>query len=212
MEILDENQLNGAGNETLTVNFKEDYIQTPFKVWKIAWISALVLGAIAGIVVILAENLSYPGLDAPNAERYAYFDKQEQYYTVSTICIILGVLCLLLFLIFNFIMLFRNWKVIEKSKNLPTKTAGQAVGFMFIPYFNLYWMFIAHGKMADGQQQFMEQAGIHIPTPPNKGLAIAYCVCMLIPFVNFVAILVLGPLKEINQKNVSVDIIRAMNE
>lgn len=198
MEILDDNQQVLDGNNNLSVNFKEEYINTPFKIWRIFYFAAIGLGAIAAIVILIAE--------------FARVDSYRTYEDIAILCSFAGILCLVTFIVFNFVLVFRNWKVIEKAQNLPITSAGQAVGFLFIPAFNLYWRFIGHGKLADSQQQFMHQAGINIPTKPNKGIAITYAVMMIIPYVAFIAILIIGPIQKFNQCKVSREIIRAMND
>lgn len=85
-----------------------------------------------------------------------------------------------------------------KFDNLPkTKTddfgAGKAIGFMFIPLFNLYWRFMFWQSLAERinlQYQLRGQRG-----PVSTGLATAYCIIMLIPYVNiFVAVPIIAPI------------------
>ncbi len=53
------------------------------------------------------------------------------------------------YLVILCIFLFRLWKLAQQS-NLPNKkpSPGKAIGFMFVPFFNLYWLFIAHRNLA----------------------------------------------------------------
>lgn len=43
--------------------------------------------------------------------------------------------------ILGLIALFRAWKLLQPGQ--PRTTPGKAVGFLFIPFFNLYWIFVA---------------------------------------------------------------------
>jgi len=65
--------------------------------------------------------------------------------------LIASILILITFVLF-YIILYRLWRfVIEKEFELSITpsipTAGQAVGFLFIPLFNIYWIFKALGKL-----------------------------------------------------------------
>lgn len=59
---------------------------------------------------------------------------------------------------------------------------GQALGFMFIPYFNLYWMFVIYLGIAD----VLERMRVAYPTDkgPAKNLALLR---LIVPFVFFPA-------------------------
>jgi len=65
-------------------------------------------------------------------------------------------------------------------------TPGGAVGFMFIPYYNLYWMFVANTGLCDA----LERMRLTLPTPTTRatprGLAIGAAVCQIIPLANLV--------------------------
>jgi len=72
-------------------------------------------------------------------------------------------------------------------------SAGKHIGFLFIPFFNLYWMFFAYCRLCD---RIAEQRQLRGMDPANvKGLAIAACIVSLIPYVNFlVGTLILWPI------------------
>lgn len=62
-------------------------------------------------------------------------------------------------------------------------SAGKAIGFMFIPFFNLYWMFFAYCRLCDRIAEQRRFRGL--PEGNLKGLAIGTCVVAVIPYVNF---------------------------
>jgi hypothetical protein len=71
-------------------------------------------------------------------------------------------------------------------------SAGQAVGFMFIPFFNLYWVFFSYIRLCD---RIDEQRIRHGLAPNNlRGLAIATCIVIVIPYVNLLGALILDPI------------------
>ena len=56
---------------------------------------------------------------------------------------------LIAFIVINCIFLYRLWQLAQMS-NLQIKkpSPGKAIGFFFIPYFNLYWIFILYRHLA----------------------------------------------------------------
>lgn len=60
-------------------------------------------------------------------------------------------------------------------------SAGKHIGFMFIPFFNFYWVFFAYIRLCERIAQQRELRGM---APESlKGLAIATCIVGLIPYV-----------------------------
>ncbi len=62
-------------------------------------------------------------------------------------------------------------------------SAGKAIGFMFIPFFNFYWVFFSYNRLCLRVDEQRAQRGL----PPSnlRGLSIAMCVTMIIPFFSF---------------------------
>lgn len=89
--------------------------------------------------------------------------------------------------IVNMIWLYQFWSWIPPEQRHTSMwkkyiSPGTAVGFMFIPYFNLYWMFVVYLGMAD----IMERLRVQYPSSkgPAKTLAI---LTLVIPLVFFPA-------------------------
>jgi prepilin-type processing-associated H-X9-DG protein len=62
-------------------------------------------------------------------------------------------------------------------------SAGRAVGFCFIPFFNLYWIFFTYRRLSDRIDNERELYGL--PRSNLKGMATAACVFQVIPYINF---------------------------
>ncbi len=60
--------------------------------------------------------------------------------------------------------------------------AGKAIGFMFIPFFNLYWIFMFWLRLADRINFQFRLRGL--PDGVNRGMAMATCILCVIPYVN----------------------------
>ncbi len=71
-------------------------------------------------------------------------------------------------------------------------SAGKAIGFMFIPFFNLYWLFFNYIRLEVRVNEQLYWA--KNPNYLSHGLTLSMCILMLIPYVNFIAFLVLMPI------------------
>lgn len=70
--------------------------------------------------------------------------------------------------------------------------AGKAIGFMFIPFFNIYWRFMFWmrlTKRVNLQFKLRGEAG-----PVSEGLAMTTCIMALIPYINLISFIVLTPI------------------
>lgn len=101
----------------------------------------------------------------------------------------LGLWYMLLFAysIANVIWLYKFWSWIPPEQRHTSMwkkyiSPGVALGFMFIPYFNIYWMFVVYLGIAD----IMERMRVQYPCSkgPAKTLAI---VTLVVPLVFFPA-------------------------
>lgn len=72
----------------------------------------------------------------------------------------------------------------QAANNDPS--AGKAIGFQFIPYFGLYWMFFSSLRLADRLNLQLKLR--NRPERAPKGLLIAACVTCVIPYFALVAI------------------------
>lgn len=72
-------------------------------------------------------------------------------------------------------------------------SAGKAIGYMLIPFFNLYWMFFMYIRLCD---RIAEQRVFRgLPASNLRSHAIGACVVSLIPFVGpLVCLLILDPI------------------
>ena len=61
-------------------------------------------------------------------------------------------------------------------------SAGKAVGFCFIPFFNLYWIFFTYRRLC---LRIDEQRALYGLPPSNlRGMATTACIFQLIPYIN----------------------------
>lgn len=71
-------------------------------------------------------------------------------------------------------------------------SAGKAIGFLFIPFFNLYWVFFTYHRLC---RRINEQRQMrNLPPKAPAGLAVAMCILMIIPYVGVLSWLILAPI------------------
>lgn len=102
----------------------------------------------------------------------------------SAILAVIGFVSVMFAIVYSFICIYRAWSLIQGTT--ARTTAGRAVAFLFIPFFNFYWLFIAHKGLATDANKYLESKGLnHLKI--SGGLSLAYCICALIPIVNYVS-------------------------
>ncbi len=72
-----------------------------------------------------------------------------------------------------------DYRVTSTGKRV---SPGEAIGFLFIPFYNLYWMFVASGGLCDALDYLLRSSGSQRTAP--KGLAMGAAICQFIPYVN----------------------------
>ncbi|WP_254512251.1 hypothetical protein [Anatilimnocola floriformis] len=97
------------------------------------------------------------------------------------------------------ILMYKAWNSIQDGS--PRTTPGVAVLLLFVPLFNLYWMFQAWWGWAQDFNRYARQRNLTVHRAP-EGLALTYCILLLLssipvlglPFamVNQVVLLILA--------------------
>jgi hypothetical protein len=94
---------------------------------------------------------------------------------------LVGILNLLTFGLFPMIHFgMMHDKLPRAAHNDPS--AGKAIGYQFIPYYNLYWIFFSSLRLCDRLSLQLRLRGLQARAP--RGLVLAACVVSVIPYVN----------------------------
>lgn len=99
------------------------------------------------------------------------------------------------------IILYRNWLLIQDG--YARTTPGKAVGFLFIPFFNLYWIFEAFSGLVKDTNAYIIRHALPIKMQ-DEGIATAYCVLtllMLVPYLDGLVAIALLVIQIIMAKN-----------
>ncbi len=75
------------------------------------------------------------------------------------------------------VMWYKAWKAIQDGH--ARTTPGKAVGFLFIPFFNIYWIFQAFWGFAKDHNAYLGRHGGSASKLP-EGLFLAYCILLLL--------------------------------
>lgn len=86
------------------------------------------------------------------------------------------------------VLLFRMWKVLEDG--VTPVTAGKAIGFLFIPFFNIYWFFRVWGGYPSEYNRFLERNRLNAPQL-GSGIFIAFAVTVGLSAVLIIPIVIL---------------------
>ena len=88
--------------------------------------------------------------------------------------------------VLGYILLYRSWLLIQDG-NART-TPGKAVGFCFIPFFNLYWMYVAFVGLSKDMNSYCNERQIAAPTI-SEGMTLAYYILSLLSGIPYIGIL-----------------------
>ena len=100
---------------------------------------------------------------------------------------LLGMALTIVAAIFGYVLLYKAWQAIQDGQ--PRTTPGKAVGFLFIPFFNFYWMFVAYLGWAKDYNAYISTKGFNLTKMP-EGLFLAFPIIVLcsgIPYLGSVA-------------------------
>jgi hypothetical protein len=80
------------------------------------------------------------------------------------------------------VLIYRLWSVVQDGR--AQTTPGNAVGFLFIPCFNIYWQFVAYWGLSKELNRIRREYGVAAPAA-NESLALMACIlhcCMWVPY------------------------------
>lgn len=116
---------------------------------------------------------------------------QEAVMAIGALVMFVGVAAMIWGCILGLIYMYRAWCGIQGHPQVET-SPGKAVGFMFIPFFSLYWVFIAYGKWAKQYNEFVRMNRLQDAPSVSEGLFTTFCVFValsIIPFVNYIVLI-----------------------
>lgn len=138
-------------------------------------IIGLVIAIIGGIMLI--TSMESTGAFVENSQGYeTYQSTSGPPSATSVIITLVGSAIFIWGAILGLIYIHRAWTAIQPGH--PSTTPGKAVGFLFIPLFNIYWAFIAYWKWAQDWNR-IRQTYPSLQTAPagSEGVFLGACIC-----------------------------------
>jgi len=75
--------------------------------------------------------------------------------------------------VFHMLILHRGWQSVQDGA--AQTSPGKAVGYSFIPFFNLYWIFVAHVGLMKEFNRLAEARGRQ-DQKVSEGFSLTYCI------------------------------------
>lgn len=137
-----------------------------------------------------------------------FMNSSWEYYSdagiiISVIIDLVGIIMLTVAWVYFVVILYRVWKfaIVESRRHnlMPSIDGpGKAVGFLFIPLFNLYWIFKAYAGLPKDLNAIARAKNINVTVSEGLGLSLAiFCLLSIIPFIGSIiglVVLILGPI------------------
>jgi hypothetical protein len=143
-----------------------------------------------GAAPVASSEPADPARPIPYA-RPAGFDSPQKWHTLPSLNP--AVAALYHFITFGLFSLFHYQSLHDRlpKNRKDDPSAARAIGFMFIPVFNLWWMFFASLRLLERIDEQRRLAGLR--EWPLKALCVSMLVMLLIPYVNVFSLLVVHP-------------------
>lgn len=153
------------------------------------------LGSIVGGVVIsvisLLISIMYYGIAG---EKEVYSQNINYFQFIALVYLLLGCILIIYASAIYLMLLYKSWQQIQDIH--PRTTPGKAIGFLLIPLFFLYWIFVAYWGFARDYNNYIQRMELNIPRL-NEDLFLAFCiirVCTVIPYLGILAVIAAGVL------------------
>ncbi|GAB5496494.1 MAG: hypothetical protein Phyf2KO_15740 [Phycisphaerales bacterium] len=106
---------------------------------------------------------------------------------IVTMIILIGIFALIAAAVIGYIFLFKCWNQIQDG--YQKTTPGKAVGFLFIPFFNIYWQFVCLLGLAQNLNAYSKRHNVNAPLV-SESLAMTFCIlniCSIVPYLGLLA-------------------------
>lgn len=140
---------------------------------------------IIGLVALVVTMVVASGAPRRGREFEALFEGENGmvFAILFMGMVLLMVAISILLMVFSLILLYRYWRVMQPYTTRTTP--GKAVGFLFIPFYNLYWMFVAyHGLAKEIDAYIASHPGTEAPRPETS-LILVMVIMMVMSFVPY---------------------------
>ena len=138
------------------------------------YISSFIIGIIGIFLMAYGDHIMY----FTDEFNYYYY---RSIFNFGALLVLYAVVSFIIGIIFSLVVLHTAWKSIQDGNAFTTP--GKAVGYLFIPFFNYYWIFIAYRRL------FIDMNTYTKTKRADVGFATFVCVITLIPYVNMLTLI-----------------------
>jgi hypothetical protein len=160
------------------------YPHTGVKPASFALWMGLFMGGIALVIigVLLILNVASSVANAEGAANGEISGAQAGGAGAGLLVVFLGFFLNTLSFIPFYIYLYRAWFCLQPG-GLARTTPGKAIGFLFIPFYNLYWMFQAiNGLASDWNRTVSTYGDLKMVPKLSEGVFLTFCIgCFVFP-------------------------------
>ncbi len=134
-----------------------------------------IIGMILAIVFLM---ISVVGM-VSNSESKADQSTMMTFGIIGTVMYLVLFVCSIISMIYFYILLYRSWDCLRCGN--PRTTPGQAIGMLFIPLYNIYWLFVAiNGLPQDWNRVMASHDDLKAAPRMSEGVFLTFCICSLI--------------------------------
>jgi GYF domain 2 len=169
-------------------------LQRLYRWWVICFTLTLALPLLGVLCMVIALAEYHAVRTSSGRYYYTYSDVGILLNVIGGLSVSLGALSFIAAIAFFAVLLYKMWKVIQDGH--ARTTPDKAVGFLFIPFFNLYWAFVAIRGLAVDLDSYVRRhrAGMDTERAPTT-LALVSCImlaCSAVPYVGLLFIVPMG--------------------
>ncbi|KAF0110032.1 MAG: hypothetical protein FD147_1907 [Chloroflexi bacterium] len=214
-------QIGPVDEESIRTLISEQKIYTGTLVWKQGMVNWQPAGA-TPLAVFFDSGATFPAAIQPMVYRQALKAPDTEikelndlfmWYWICLIGIVFtfGLSAIASAVLF-YIILYRSWKLIQDG--YARTTPGKAVGFLFIPFYNFYWIFQALPGLTRDTNAYIQRHALPIVTQ-DESVPTSYCILSLlsmVPYLNFltgIGAFIMQIIMLKNFKDISIAIVRA---
>jgi hypothetical protein len=143
-----------------------------------------ILAVIVGSIFMANAGRWISGYNTGAGYYGGYYYRDPAMENSGIACFLLAGAAFLTGLILAMVWLHQAWSVVPRDYDTPTP--GQAVGLLFVPFFNLYWIFRAIPGLSLALDRQLNRRDRYRNDSPGSGyvVGIVACIFFLIPYVN----------------------------
>lgn len=139
--------------------------------------------SLLGIILIVALVVAAIGFAAAEEHGQLPAHAGPAFAGVMIVVVLLMVASLIVSAVFLYVLYYKMWAAIQDGH--ARTTPGQAVGFLFIPLFNIYWIFQALWGFSKDYNAFIHRHSIPVK-PLSENLFLWACITPFLGYIPYV--------------------------